>query len=68
MSATDVFERLIGKIAKPAQQELSITVAGKKVATLRTDPKGRAVVEFEGGALLAEKHAALAKLIEDFMS
>jgi len=67
MNATQVFGRLIGKDEKLAAEESRISVAGRKVAILRTDPKGRALIEFEAGVLPASKHAALIKLIENFL-
>ena len=65
MGPTEVFERLIGKGAKPSTTEIEILTGGKKVATFRTGPKGRAVVEFES-ALSAKKQSELIKLIEKF--
>lgn len=67
MAATDVFARLIGKGGKPSQKEIEISARGVRVATLKPGMKGRAVVEFEPGALPIEKHEALAKLITDFL-
>ena len=67
MSATEVFARLVGKDQKPASKEIEILAAGKKAATFRTGPKGRAVIEFEADAIPISKHAALAKLIEGFL-
>lgn len=68
MGAMEIFELLIGKAVKPVPMEILISVLGQKVATFRAGPKGRAIVEFEDGALPIEKHASLAKLIEDFMT
>lgn len=67
LGAVEVFELLIGKNSRPALNEIPISTAGARVATFKLGPKGRAVVEFEAGALPVERHAALAKLIEDFM-
>ncbi len=67
LNAAQVFERLIGKDEKLAAQSVQISGAGKKLAILRTGPKGRAFIEFEAGVLPVGKHAALAKLIEDFL-
>lgn len=44
-----------------------ISRQGKKVATLGTDTKGRAFVQFEAGALPDAKRKALVKLIEDLL-
>lgn len=67
MSAMEVFARLVGKDQKSASIEIEILAAGKKAATFRTGPKGRAVIEFEADAMPKSKHAALAKLIEGFL-
>lgn len=68
ISATEVFERLIGKGDKPIYTEFEISAGGKRVAVLKPGLKGRAVIEFESGALPMEKHKALAKVIQDFLS
>ena len=67
LGSVEVFELLIGKIQKSVSPEIPISTAGARVATFKLGPKGRAVVEFEAGVLPVERHAALAKLIEDFM-
>lgn len=67
MTATEVFDRLVGNDQKSASNEIQILAAGKKAATFRTGPKGRAVIEFEADAMPKSKHAALAKLIEGFL-
>jgi ParB family chromosome partitioning protein len=48
-------------------EPLSISKAGKKVATLTTDGKGRAIIRFEVGCLPDAKRKSLAKLVEDFL-
>lgn len=66
--AGDVFDQLIGKAKHAPHQELQISASGKKVATLKAGAKGRAVIEFEAGALAPARHQALAKLLEEFLS
>lgn len=68
LDATEVFELLVGTAPKPAPKEIDILAAGKKLATVRTGPKGRAFVEFEAGVLPVEKHEALAKLLKEFLT
>lgn len=67
MSAKEVFARLVGKDQRPAPRDIQILAAGKKAATFRAGPKGRAVIEFEADVMPISKHAALAKLIEGFL-
>lgn len=66
-SAVQVFERLIGQDEKPEPEEIQISAAGRKVATLRAGSKGRLVLEFEQDVLPENKHPALAKLITEFL-
>lgn len=68
IGSTEVFERLVGKPANTSNNEISITASGKKMASFRIGPKGRAVIEFEAGVLQESKHEALAKLIEGFLA
>ena len=67
LTATEVFTRLVGKDQKSQPKTMPIMVAGKNVGTIKSGPKGRALIEFEANVLPAGKHAALAKLIEGFM-
>jgi ParB family chromosome partitioning protein len=67
LSATQVFEKLISKPVK-ASDIHEILVGGKKLATFKAGKKGRAVVEFEAGSLLPEKHAELVSLISKFLA
>ena len=68
-SAALVFAALVagptGVVVKPLAIE--ITKAGKRAATLTSDAKGRAVIQFEAGALVDTKRKALARVIEDFL-
>ena len=52
----------------PSVQPIQVAKDGKKIATIDTDSKGRAVVRFEAGALPEKKRSALAKLIEDLLN
>lgn len=67
-TATEVFDHLIGKSKPVEARELSISASGKQVATLKTGPKGRAVVEIEPGVLAASRYPALAQLLQEFLS
>jgi len=51
----------------PEKKSLEIKLAGKKVASLSSDSKGRTLVRFEIGVLPDAKQKALMKLIEDFL-
>jgi len=51
----------------PEKKSLEIKLAGKKVASLSSDSKGRTLVRFEVGVLPDAKQKALIKLIEDFL-
>jgi len=68
LDATTVFERLVGKAPKSAFPELDISVAGKKLATLKSGSKGRALVEFEAGALTEDRREALVMLLSEFLA
>jgi ParB family chromosome partitioning protein len=68
LGAAEIFDRLVGRAASPAAAELVVSVAGKKVATLKSGSKGRVIVEFEAGALTQAKHGALVKALEDFLA
>ena len=69
--AADVFARLTASNVKPTgtakTSPLKILKAGKSVATLSRDGKGRAVVQFQPGALSETREKSLVKLIEDFL-
>lgn len=47
---------------------ITVGVAGKKLALIESDAKGRTFVRFEAGVLPDSKRMALAKLIEDFLA
>jgi ParB family transcriptional regulator, chromosome partitioning protein len=66
ITATEAFEQLVGKDNEKGGV-VEIAFEGKKVAAFKPGKKGRAVIEFEAGALQESKHKALIKLIEDFL-
>lgn len=72
LSAASVFVALVappgkGVLNGSTPAVLEIFKAGKKMATLASDSKGRAVVRFESGALPDARRKALAKSIEEFL-
>jgi ParB family chromosome partitioning protein len=72
LSAASVFVALVappgkGMLNGSTPAVLEIFKAGKKMATLASDSKGRAVVRFESGALPDARRKALAKSIEEFL-
>ena len=71
MVPTVIFSKLIGEPAGvlngSTADGLEIRKAGKKVAVLSSDAKGRAVIRFELGVLPDERRAELASLIESFL-
>jgi len=71
LNAAGVFSKLIG-LPDPVLNgstpvTLAISKAGKVVAKLTADSKGRAVVRFETNAFPDSKRKALVKVIEDFL-
>jgi ParB family chromosome partitioning protein len=65
LSASEVFERLAG-LVRSVSDELEVVVAGKKLAVVSTDSKGRAVVVFEAGVVSDERRSDLARLVQEF--
>ena len=68
LTPAEVFERLLNQPAHDAKPAIAIHANGQQAASLKVGPKGRAVVEFEAGALEPARHDALVKLIADFLS
>lgn len=68
LAPSDIVERLLNQPAKDAKPSIPIQARGQTAASLRIGPKGRAVVEFEAGALEPARHDALVKLIADFLN
>ena len=71
LNAAGVFSKMIG-LPDPVLNgstpvTLAISKAGKVVAKLTADSKGRAVVRFETNAFPDSKRKALVKVIEDFL-
>ncbi|AMR78010.1 hypothetical protein A2G96_09795 [Cupriavidus nantongensis] len=68
LTPAEVIERLLNLTAKSPKPSIPIQARGQTAASLRIGPKGRAVVEFEPGALEPARHDALVKLITDFLN
>jgi ParB family chromosome partitioning protein len=68
LSPLEIFEQLIGKSVQHADKVHEIIVSGKKAATFRTSPAGRAVIEFEAGFLKPEKQDQLIAMIGKFLA
>lgn len=68
LTATEVFNRLIGQTIAQNDRVLAFSKEGKEAGRIKSGPKGRAVVEFEPGVLPVERHAALIQLIEGFLT
>lgn len=71
LAPSAILARLLGQSepagAESKQQALTISRAGKVVAKLTTDTKGRALIRFEAGALPDAKRRGLVKALEDFL-
>lgn len=67
MDASGVFELLIGKAASVTKVS-AIEIKGKKVASVKTDKRGRTTVEFEAGSLSSAKQVGLTKLVREYLS
>lgn len=59
--------RVLNGSTPPASKPIHIGGSKKKLATIDTDSKGRAVVRFAAGALPDEKRKDLAKFIEELL-
>ncbi|CAN7780142.1 ParB/RepB/Spo0J family partition protein [Cupriavidus necator] len=68
LTPAEVIDRLLNQPAKDPKPAIPIHARGQTAASLRIGPKGRAVVEFEAGALDPARHDALVQLISDFLS
>lgn len=68
LTPAEVMERLLNQPTTSAKPSIPIHARGQTAASLKIGPKGRAVVEFEAGALDPAKHDALVQLIADFLS
>lgn len=70
LTAAQVFDgltRAAPEQAAPADT-LQLTRAGRKMATLTSDSRGRVQIKFEAGAVPASRHAELLKLLEGFLA
>ena len=68
LTPAEVIDRLLNKSPGNKTQSIAIHANGQVAASLKMDPKGRAVVEFEPGALEPSRHDALVKVIAEFLS
>lgn len=68
LTPAQVIERLLNQALNNERPAIAIHANGQKAASLKMGAKGRAVVEFEAGALEPARHDALVKLIADFLS
>ncbi|RWA45689.1 hypothetical protein AU476_01250 [Cupriavidus sp. UYMSc13B] len=68
LTPAEVIDRILNQAPKSQQHAIPIHANGQQAASLRMGPKGRAVVEFEAGALEPSRHDALIKLIADFLN
>jgi len=72
LSPKEVLERLL-RNAQGVERfnppgPIAISAGGKKVATLRIDSKGRALIAFEAEALPEKRREELARVIQDFLT
>lgn len=68
LTSAQVIERLLNESSNNPKSSIAIHANGQQAASLKMGPKGRAVVEFEAGALEPSRHDALVKLIADFLN
>lgn len=68
LAPAEVLAQLLKKTQERQQEEhIEINASGRRAAFLKVGPKGKATLEFESGALDPARHAALAKLIAEFL-
>lgn len=67
LTPNEIMVRLLAQAPNEPTPAIAIHANGKHAASLRVSSKGRAVVEFEVGALEPAKHEGLVKLIADFL-
>lgn len=68
LTPAQVIEQLLNQASNNERPAIAIHANGQKAASLKMGARGRAVVEFEAGALAPAQHDALVKLIADFLS
>jgi ParB family chromosome partitioning protein len=66
LSASEVFDKLVGRGGNTPPNSLPVHAGGKQVAELKLGPKGRATVEILPGALKPGKEEALASHLSAF--
>lgn len=68
LAPAEVLAQLLKKSHGRQQDErIEINASGRRAAFLKVGPKGKTTLEFEAGALDPARHAALAKLITEFL-
>ena len=65
---TGVFGELLGQQLSPKVTETPVMLGKRKVAVLRLEPSGRLIVDFEPGAVTANRSQELVKTIKAFLS
>ena len=68
LTAAQVFDELTGAAAPALPTTTPVILGQTRMASISMNRHGRALVEFEPGALPPERHQALATLIEAFLS
>lgn len=63
-----VFSELLGQQLSPKATETPVMLGKRKVAVLRLEPSGRLVVDFEPGAVAADRSQELVRAIKAFLS
>ncbi len=68
LTAAEVIDRLLNQSRNDDKQPIAIHANGRVAASLKMGQKGKAVLEFEAGALEPSQHDALVTLIANFLS
>jgi ParB family transcriptional regulator, chromosome partitioning protein len=63
---SEVFDKLIGKVAGLRPTALAVHAGGRQVGEFRVGPKGRATVEIFPGMLTSDRHEELVKHLVSF--
>ena len=66
LSASEVFDRLVGKGASAQPTSVAVHAGSRQVGELKLGPKGRATVEIFAGMLKPERHDELVKHLGSF--
>ncbi len=67
-NASGVFAELLGQQQAQKATETPVMLGNRKVAVLRVEPSGRLIVEFEPGAVSANRNQDLVKTIKAFLA